>query len=193
MEQSQKNVLNAKINQTRLKLQAREFVKRKITYHWIEIFEAIKAAKIGYQIEYLCIVNQESFNYYIDAIKELNRPEFSSELVKVNVTGMMDNLFDKYPSIDAFKYIMNLPLVLSSKYDFNIVIKESFQLENFYEEPVYFVSPDWSPLIRLNWNDIVEKGNDIFNHIPATYIFTNASFTKILFKSLEDEFRILGI
>lgn len=193
MDQSKKNILNAKIHQNQLKLHAREFVKRKITYHWLEIFDAIKAANIEHSIEYLCNVNSESYNYFIDAIKELNRSEFSNDLIKINEPSMMDNLFDKYPSIDSFKYIMNLPVIASSKYDFNSLIKESNQLPNFYGDTVYFLSPDWSPLIRLNWKDVVDKGGDIFNQIPVTFIFTNSKHTKILFKSLEDEFRILEI
>ena len=191
MEENKRIQLSNKLHQIQLKLQAREFVKSKISYHWLEIFDEIKAAKIECHIDYLCIVSDESYTYFIDAIKELKRPEFSTSLVRTNEAGMMDRIFEIYPTIDSFKYIMNLPVLSSCESDFNSIIQLSNQLPYFDGEPVYFLSPDWSPLIRLNWKDVMEKGGDVFNGIPLPYIFINSSLTKILFKSLEDEWRVL--
>jgi hypothetical protein len=189
MVEKKKILLTNKLKQTALKLQVREYVKRKISYHWLDIFDSIKAAKIDYHIEYLCIVPEESHNYFIEAINDLKRPEFFTSLIKINEPNMMDNIFELYPSIDAFKYIMNLPQLSTSNTDFNTIIQQTNNLPKFEEEAVYFLSPDWSPLIRMNWKDIIEKGEDVFNHIPLPFLFTNPAHTKILFKSLEDEWR----
>jgi len=189
MEENKKILLNNKLEQIKLKLQAREYVHRKISYHWLEILDTIKAANIGYHVEYLCMVPEESYNYFMDAIHELKRPEFSSSLVRINESSMMDDIFDIYPSIDNFKYIMNLPILASPNTDFDTIIKQTNQLPDFGEDPVYFLSPDWSPLIRINWKDVIDKGAEVFNHIPLPFLFTNSTYSKILFKSLKDEWR----
>jgi len=39
---------------------------------------------------------------------------------------------------------------------------------------------------------VVNKGPLVFNTIPVSFLFINQSMTKILFKSIEDEWRFLS-
>lgn len=189
MEENKKILLAQKRKETELKLYAREYVKRRITFHWLDILTSIANKNIQYKIEYLCSVTKELYPYFVDAINEINHPLLSADLIRVDEITMMDSLFDQYPSVEALKYMMSLPVILSSNQDFNTIIHQDNNLKTFFDEPVYFLSPDWSPLIILNWKEVIEKGEEVFSNIPLAYIFTNANNSKILFKSIEDEWR----
>ena len=189
MNNEKKDILSEKRKQLQLKLTAQELVKRNVVYHWIEIFEAIKQSGVNYQIEYLCIVNEEIHPYVLQAVEELKRDEFNQSLVRIGDETEMDTFFRKYPSIEPLKYIPDLP-VLSNSDNLKLVFEQADKLLDFKNEPVYFLSPDWWPVLQLNWEDVLKNGDEIFADIPLSLLFTDKFFKKILFKSIEDEWRI---
>ena len=182
-------MLSEKRKQLQLKLTAQDLVKRNIVYHWMEIFENIKQSGISYQIEYLCIVNEELHPYVLNEVNELKHPEFNQSLVRKGDEIEMDTFFRKYPSIEPLKYIPDLP-VLSNSDNLKLVFEQADELLDFKNEPVYFLSPDWWPVLQLNWQDVLKYGQAIFSDIPLPFLFTDKSLQKILFKSIEDEWRI---
>lgn len=190
MEQTNKNKLAEKLKETEFKLYANEYVYKKISYHWLDILNSIKCAGIKCEIISLCSVSKEQYPYFAAAIDKLNRSDLTRELITIDDHSKMDKMFEKYPSIDSFKYVMDLPLLSSRGLEFNEIITDSKQLPEFDEEPVYFISPDWSPTIRLSWKEVIEKGDEAFSNIPLAYVFSNSTFSKILFKSIENEWRI---
>ena len=189
MNNDKKNVLAEKRRQLQLKLTARDLVKTKILYHWMEIFENIKKCGISYQIEYLCIVNEELHPYILNEVNELKHPGFNQSMVRRGDESEMDTFFRKYPSIEPLKYIPDLP-VLSNSDNLKLVFDEADKLLDFRNEMIYFLSPDWLPVLKLNWQDIKKLGHEIFADIPLPFLFTDKSHKNILFKSLEDEWRI---
>jgi len=191
LEQTNKIRLAEKLKEAELKLYASDYVHRRISYHWLYIFKSIKAVGINCEIICLCSVSEEAYPYFVTSINKLNHPELTPGMISIDAPVMMDQLFEKYPSVDAFKYVMDLPVVSSANVEFHEIIQEINLLPDFSEEAVYFISPDWSPTLRLSWKDVAERGGEVFSNIPLAYIFTNASFSKIIFKSLEDEWRVL--
>jgi hypothetical protein len=189
LNNEKKNILSEKRRQLQLKLNAQELVERKIVYHWLEVFEAIKQSGINYQIEYLCIVSEEIHPYVLQAVEDLNNPEFNEGLVRKDSETEMDAFFRKYPSIEPLKYIPDLP-VLTDSDNLNFVFEQANEQIGFGNESVYFLSPDWWPVLKLNWQDIKQQGAEIFANTPLPFLFTDKSHQKILFKSLEDEWRI---
>lgn len=189
MDKDKQDALSAKRKQLQLNLTARELVKRKIGYHWMEIFEAIKEAGINYQIEYLCVVPEELHPYILKSIEDLKLAEFNEVLVKTGEQSMMDLIFEKYPSTEPLKYIPELSMISTSD-NLKLVFEQADNLLNIRDEFVYFFSPDWWPVLKLNWHDVLIKGSEIFADIPLPFLFTDMSHQKILFKSLEDEWRI---
>ena len=189
MNNEQKYLLDEKRKELQMKLNARDFVNRKIIYHWKDIFENIKIQGVKYKIESLCVVSSEMHPYILTAIDEMAYPEFSHDLIRVGNGTKMDAIFDKYPSMQPLKYIPDLP-VLAVSDQLNLVFNEASQLLKWSNEDVYFFSPDWWPVLQLNWKDVLEHGSDLFSNIPLPFIFTDMSGNKILYKSIEDEWRI---
>ncbi len=188
---SNKLLLKKKLVELNLKLQAKDFVKDRISYHWIPILDSIISQGIFYEIVSLCNVTQESYLALFRAIEDLKHPALCSSLIQLSDKNMIDDFYIKFPSLDKLKYVMNLPKINSPNQEFHEIISQKEGLPNFEQEQVFFLSPDWSPVIKLNWKDIIEKGELIFNDIPLSYMFSNLSFSKILFKSLEDDWYVV--
>jgi len=169
LNNDKKNVLAEKRRQLQLKLTAQELVKRNIIYHWLDIFETIKQSGINYQIEYICMVPEDLHPYIVQTIEDLKHPELKKELVKTGVENMMDLIFEKYPGTQPLKYIPDLPL-LSNSDNLKLVFDEADKLIDFENEPVYFLSPDWLPVLKLNWQDIKKLGHEIFADIPLRQV-----------------------
>lgn len=189
MNNEKKNILSEKRKQLQLKLSAQELVKRNIVYHWLDVFEAIKQSGINYQIEYLCVVPEDLHPYIAQAVEDLKHPELKKELVKMRVESIMDLIFEKYPGTQPLKYIPDLP-VLSNSDNIKLIFEQADKRIDFGNESVYFFSPDWWPVLKLNWQDIKKNAAELFADIPLPFLFTDKSLQKILFKSLEDEWRI---
>ena len=191
MENHNKILLSNKLKTLSIKLQAQDFVKNRISFHWLKILDSIISSGMRYEILNLCNVTEEAYPSIVKAIEDLGHPALSSSLVHLGGKDIIDDFYTKYPSIDQFKYVVNFPKINLPNQEFHEIINQKEKLPDFKTNPVFFLSPDWSPLIKLDWNDIIEKGKLVFSDIPLSFIFSDSSFSNILFKSLEDDWYVV--
>jgi hypothetical protein len=153
----------------------------------LEVFERIEQAGVTYSFKELCVVREELAPFVQDVVRQINHPFIHPSLVQVGLSTMMDNVFDRFPSTGLLKYTMDIPLLPVQTEDLSLIFEKADQLVRFENEPVFFLSPDWSPVMELCWRDVVNCGPSVFSDIPVSFLFINESMTKILFKSIEDE------
>ena len=189
MTQSQKDLLVSKRRQLQLKLQATVQVKMGIVFHWLDYFHTIQQLGIFYQIDYLCYGTEEEKPYLQKAILALREPFLLPEMVINNRDGTRERILDLYPSVSDFKYIMDLPLLDENNTDVEAMLGKASQLLNCKSEKVYFFSPDASPVIQLNWQDLLTNGNKIFNDGIHSLVFTDLSNKWVIFRSIEHQWR----
>lgn len=173
-------------------MEASHFVERKIRFHWLEVAERIEDVGLSYSINELCVVREELAPFIQDSVQRFNHPLINESMVRVGMSTMMDVVFDLFPSTELLKYNMDIPLLPVQTEDLSVLFQKADQLIGFETEPVFFLSPDWSPVLVLNWAEVVNKGPLVFNDIPVSFLFINQSMTKTLFKSIEDEWRFLS-
>ena len=177
-----------KQKQLQLKLEAKKFVHRRIVYHWLSVLESLDTLRIEYDIESLCYVSEEAYPFYVDEIRALKHGLIDTDKILIGEEKRMNEFFTRYPSRDVLKYVMNIPL-LSGNSDLTDLFHRANQLLSFKEEYVFLISPDWSPVLRIHWKKMMEIGVFDFCETPCTLIFTDSRYQKILFKSIEDEWR----
>ena len=189
MKESEKTLLLLKRKQLQLKLQATGYVKMGITFHWLDYFRTIKQLGIFYQIDYLCYGTEEEKPYLQKAIVALKEPFLLPEMVTNTNDGTRERILELYPSVSDFKYIMNLPLLDEHNTDVEAMLGKAGLLLQCSNGPVYFFSPDASPVMQLNWEDLLANGNKIFNDGILSLVFTDLSGKWIIFRSIEHEWR----
>lgn len=189
MLESEKDLLTLKRRQLQLTLQANSYVKMGIAFHWLDYLKTIRQLGIFYKIEYLCFGTEEERPYLQKAILKLEDSFVSPELVTSSDNGLRERILELYPSVSEFKYIMDLPLLDENNTDVEAVLHKAGQLFHCKSEPVYFFSTDASPVIQINWEDLLANGNKIFNDGILSLVFTDLSNKWIIFRSIEHEWR----
>jgi hypothetical protein len=189
MKEADKDLLFIKRKQLHLKLQAADYVKTGITYHWLDYFKTIQGLGIFFEIDYLCYGSEEEIPPIQDAIRALNEPYLLPEMVIHNPGGIREQILQLYPSVSDFKYVMNLPLLDEYNTDTAAMLSKARQLLGCSNELVYFFSTDASPVTRLNWEDLLANANRIFDDGIISLVFIDISRQWIIFRSIENEWR----
>lgn len=189
MKENQKTTLELKRKHVQLKLQARQFIYRGVEFYWLDYFNTIKKLGLQFEIEYLCTVTQEEESYYKEAVEKINNPDLNPTFVKVISESLHDKMFSTFPSISAFKYVMNLPMLHCCESDSKKMLLAAQEILQIKDEEIYFLSTDCSPLLKLRWSELIMYSNEIFNDGLMSFVFTDINNTWIIFKSIENEWR----
>ena len=189
MNPEQKSALEQKRKHLQMQLQAREYIKNGIQFHWLDYYNTIKALHLQCTIEWLCAATPEEQPYFAAAINALQHPDLKPEMVLITEESLLDKICNDFPTTSHFKYVMDLPLL--KEYERNTIealLMAQAQLQ-IKEGPVYFLSTDCCPLLMLNWAELLEHGNEIFDHAFTSLIFTDLNYKWIIFRSIENEWR----
>lgn len=189
MNENQKELLAEKKKHLQIQLQAKEYIRRGITYHWLNYFSEIQNLGMEYHIEFLCMVTAEEQPYYTEALKDLKNPELKPEMVQVIAENPVDRILKKYPSTSHFKYVINLPLLSECDSDVSKMLRAAQDTLRIEAGPVFFFSSDCSPLLVLQWPELVEHANQIFDDNHISLIFTDPNTNWVIFRSIEEEWR----
>lgn len=189
MNPAQKSALALKRKHLQMQLQATEYINSGIRFHWLDYYNNIKALKMQCDIEWLCAATREEQPYCAKAIETLNHPDLKPEMVMVTEESLLDKICRDFPSTSHFKYVMELPLL--SDYGSNtkealLLAQVQLKIEN---SPIFFLSTDCCPLLQLNWDELLEHCNQIFNNRFTSLIFTDLNYNWIIFRSIEFEWR----
>ncbi len=189
MNDAQKIQLASKRLRLQMKLQARRHIQLGIQFHWLGYFHTIKQLGMQYQIESLCHVTPAEQPFYIEAIKELNNPDLNPEMITTTGEGILDKVLKNHPSISAFKYVMDLPLLETWNTNAGDMLVKAQELLQFDDGPVYFLSDDCSPVLQLQWSELIKHAHEVFDDSCISLIFTDRDYSWIIFRSIENEWR----
>ncbi len=189
MNETQKIELATKRLRLQMQLQARSNIQRGIQFHWLNYFNAIKQLGMQYHIESLCHVTAAEQPFYIQAIKALNNPELNSDMITTSGEDILDKVLKDHPSTSAFKYVMDLSLLATWNTNAGDMLRKAQELLQFDDGPVYFLSNDCSPVLQLQWSELIKHANEIFDDSCISLIFTDKDYSWIIFRSIEYEWR----
>ncbi len=189
MNPERKSALEQKRKHLQIQLQATEYINSGIQFHWLDYYNSIKALHMQCNIEWLCTATPEEQPYYAKAIEALDHPDLKPEMVVVTDESLLDKICKDFPSTSHFKYVMDLPLLLeygSYTKEALLMAKEKLAIN---DKLVYFLSTDCCPLVQLNWDELLEYCNEIFDNRMTSLIFTDLNNNWIIFRSIEEEWR----
>ena len=189
MNEAQKIQLTIKRQQLQMQLQARGRVQSGIQFHWLSYFNTIKQLGMQYHIESLCQVTAAELPFYTQAIQALNNPDLQPEMITICGESFLDNLFNDHPSTSAFKYVMDLPLLQTWNSNAVEMLQKAQELSQIRDEQVYFLSADCWPVMQLQWTELLQHANEIFDDSCISLVFTNKAKSWIIFRSIENEWR----
>lgn len=189
MNKNQRQSLADKRSRLQKKIQVQKYVRQGIEFHWLEYYNTIKKLGLSCHIEFLCTCTADEQPYFEEAISDLNHPDLKPGMLQITNESLVDRIFKKYPSTSPFKYVMDLPVLSETETDVSKMLKEAQHRLGFKDDQIYFFSSDCSPLILLQWNQLVEQANRIFDDSNISLIFTDPGTNWIVFRSIEEEWR----
>ena len=189
MNEAKKIQLATKRQHLQMQLQTRERVQSGIQFHWLSYFNTIKQLGMHYHMESLCQVTPTELPFYTEAIQALNNPDLQPEMITITGENILDNLFNDHPSTSAFKYVMDLPLLQTWNTNVVDMLRKALELLQIRDEQVYFLSADCWPVLQLQWIELLQHGNEIFDDSCISLVFTNKATSWTIFRSIENEWR----
>ncbi len=189
MNNDQLDSLAKKRKHLQMRLKAKAYIHSGIKYHWLDYYNNIKTLDLQCNIEWLCSSTTEEQPYFADEIVTLNHPDLKPDMVKVTEESLLDKICNDFPSTSHFKYVMDLPLLNENSNNTKATLLIAAKKLNIKDGAVYFLSTDCCPLLQLQWSELVEHSNKLFNHSPISLIFTDVNYSWIIFRSIENEWR----
>ena len=189
MNIEQKSSLEQKRKHLLKQLQATEYINRGIRFHWLDYYDSIKSVHMQCNIEWLCAATSEEQPYFAAAIKSLNQFDLKPEMVVVTDESLLDKICKDFPSTSHFKYVMDLPLLIEYEGNTKEALLLAQERLKIKDSLIYFLSTDCCPLLKLDWRELVEHSNEIFNDSHTSLIFTDLNYNWIIFRSIENEWR----
>ena len=157
---------------------------------WLEIANSLKQANCIWELEYLDVITDNQYDYWLEKLKLEPWSKFSfSETViqKGNCYWVHEMLYSKYPSVLPLRYLPALEKFSSrSKSSLEILKEISAQLL-LGNQAVFLFYIRMSPVIKINLFDLVGFNFEdmVLEHEDMAIMAIDASW--LIFKSLEGE------
>jgi len=157
---------------------------------WLEIANSLKQANCIWELEYLDVISQNQYDYWLEKLKLEPWSKFSfSETViqKGNSYWVHEMLYSKYPSVLPLRYLPALEKFSSrSKSSLEILKEISAQLM-LDNQAAFLFYIRMSPVIKINLFDLVGFNFEdmVLEHEDMAIMAIDASW--LIFKSLEGE------
>ena len=140
-------------------------------------------------IEWPFTATPEEQPYFLAAIKALQHPEPKPEMVVVTEDSLHNKIYKDFPSTSHFKHVMDLPLLKTWETNASKELLNARKILQIIDGPVYFMSTDCSPVIELQWKELIQYADTIFDDSRISLIFTDPGYNWVIFHSIEYEWR----
>jgi hypothetical protein len=157
---------------------------------WIEIANVIKEAGVNWNLEYLEVVNQNQYDFWIEQLKRDPWANFSfpdTVIHKGDHYWVHELFYSNYPSSLPLRYLPKLEKWLTNSSDKGATLKEIMAKLNLSNQPIYLFFVRMSPVIKMDLFDLASIAtNDIIpDHEDTAIMALDGSW--LIFKSLEQE------
>lgn len=157
---------------------------------WIEIANSIKETKIEWSLEYLEVVNQNQYYFWMGILKQEPWIGFSfpdTVIHKGDRYWVHELFYSNYPSSLPLRYLPRLEKWLTNRSDNGATFKEILAKLNLSNQTIYLFFVRMSPVIKMDLFDLaLIASNDILpDHEDMAIMAIDGSW--LIFKSLEQE------
>lgn len=157
---------------------------------WFDIAISIKESGFDWTLEYLEVVNQNQYDFWIEKLKQEHWACFSfpeSVIHQGNIYWVHELFYSNYPSSLPIRYLPKLEKWPTNSSDNGATLKEIMTKLNLSNQPIYLFFVRMSPVIKIDMFDLVSiASNDIMPDQEDTAIMA-IDGSWVIFKSLEQE------
>lgn len=187
MDNNGRTSLEEKRKALQLKLKIDNEIKSDIVYHWLDYYKEMLEFGMQVEIIYLQQCSKELLGLYRSRIAALNNDLLDPDKVIEKENPWISRIFNRFPSISDFKYEIEAPM-LENTGSVSEMLQLSAQALQINPTDIIFLSNDFSPVVKLKWEELLKNADPLFNDGGiTTLIFTDPNFNWIIFRSIEEQ------
>ncbi len=157
---------------------------------WIDIPNSLKQANAVWELEYLDIVTEHQFEYWIEKLKQAPWDKFSFPETVIQIGNnywVHELLYSQFPSVLPLRYFPALENFSPGFKRCWEIFKEISDQLRFENQAVFLFSIRMSPVIKINLFDLIELNFEdiMLEQEDMAVMATDGSW--LIFKSLEGE------
>lgn len=157
---------------------------------WIEVANSIKEAGLNWSLEYLEVVMQQQYDFWIE---KLNQDPWSSFSFSESVIQIGDKywvhemLYLNYPSILPLRYLPENSTVIQEEANLKIHLKTIIDANELKNQVIFLFYVRMSPVIKINLTDLLQLNLEeiLPEQEDVAIMAVNGSW--LIFKSMEGE------
>ncbi|MFY8025635.1 MAG: hypothetical protein ACOVNO_09810 [Sediminibacterium sp.] len=157
---------------------------------WIEVANSIKEAGLNWSLEYLEVVMQQQYDFWIE---KLNQDPWSSFSFSESVIQIGDKywvhemLYLNYPSILPLRYLPENSTVIQEEANLKIHLKAIIDANELKNQVIFLFYVRMSPVIKINLTDLLQLNLEeiLPEQEDVAIMAVNGSW--LIFKSMEGE------
>lgn len=157
---------------------------------WFDIAISIKESGFEWSLEYLEVVKQQQYEFWMEKLKQDPWANFSfheSVIQQGNSYWIHDMLYSKYPSILPLRYLPALENFGASSFRNFEIFQEIITELKLSNQAVYLFYVRMSPVIKINLYDLVNMKTESFLPDLEDVAIMALDGSWLIFKSLEGE------
>lgn len=157
---------------------------------WIEVANSIKEAGLNWSLEYLEVVMQQQYDFWIE---KLNQDPWSSFSFSESVIQIGDKywvhemLYLNYPSILPLRYLPENSTVIQEEANLKIHLKAIIDANELKNQVIFLFYVRMSPVIKINLTDLLQLNLEEILPEQEDVAIMAVDGSWLIFKSMEGE------
>ncbi len=157
---------------------------------WLDIANLINRTGYKWELEYLDVVTENQWQYWIDKLAQEPWSNFSFSntiILKGELYWVHEMLYLKYPSTLQLRYLPASSTIIKEEYDLKKIIKAIIDENNLKSQVIFLFYVRMSPVIKINLTDLLQLNLEeiLPEHEDVAVMAIDGSW--LIFKSLEGE------
>lgn len=157
---------------------------------WLDIANLINRTGYKWELEYLYVVTENQWQYWIDKLAQEPWSNFSFSntiILKGELYWVHEMLYLKYPSTLQLRYLPASSTTIKEEYDLKKIIKAIIDENNLKSQVIFLFYVRMSPVIKINLTDLLQLNLEeiLPEHEDVAVMAIDGSW--LIFKSLEGE------
>ena len=157
---------------------------------WLDIANLINRTGYKWELEYLDVVTENQWQYWIDKLAQEPWSNFSFSntiILKGELYWVHEMLYLKYPSTLQLRYLPASSTIIKEEYDLKKILKAIIDENNLKSQVIFLFYVRMSPVIKINLTDLLQLNLEeiLPEHEDVAVMAIDGSW--LIFKSLEGE------
>ncbi len=157
---------------------------------WLGIANLINRTGYKWELEYLDVVTENQWQYWIDKLAQEPWSNFSFSntiILKGELYWVHEMLYLKYPSTLQLRYLPASSTIIKEEYDLKKILKAIIDENNLKSQLIFLFYVRMSPVIKINLTDLLQLNLEeiLPEHEDVAVMAIDGSW--LIFKSLEGE------